>query len=78
MLARIEQTANKHDILIANIAHIGDGTGRRAEATDPAWVVARAAERAPLYAEVASQIIDVDDRSPDEVADLILAGLSAR
>jgi glycolate oxidase len=25
MLARIEQTANKHDILIANIAHIGDG-----------------------------------------------------
>jgi glycolate oxidase len=25
MLARIEQTAHKHDILIANIAHIGDG-----------------------------------------------------
>jgi glycolate oxidase len=25
MLARIEQTANKHHILIANIAHIGDG-----------------------------------------------------
>jgi glycolate oxidase len=25
MLARIEQTAGKHDILIANIAHIGDG-----------------------------------------------------
>jgi shikimate kinase len=60
------------------LAHIGDGAGRRAEATDPAWVAARAKERAPLYAEVASQIIDVDDRSPDEVADLILAGLSAR
>jgi shikimate kinase len=60
------------------LAHVGDGTGRRAEATDPAWVAARAAERAPLYAEVASQIIDVDDRSPDEVVDLILAGLSAR
>jgi shikimate kinase len=60
------------------LAHIGDGTGRRAEATDPAWVAARAAERAPLYAEVASQIIDVDDRSPEEVANLILAGLSAR
>jgi len=60
------------------LAHIGDGAGRRAEATDPVWVAARARERAPLYAEVASQIIDVDDRSPDEVADLILAGLSAR
>jgi len=60
------------------LAHVGDGTGRRAEATDPAWIAARAAERAPLYAEVASQVIDVDDRSPDEVADLILEGLSAR
>jgi shikimate kinase len=60
------------------LAHIGDGTGRRAEATDPAWIAAQARERAPLYAEVASQIIDVDDRSPDEVADLVLAGLSAR
>jgi shikimate kinase len=60
------------------LAHIGDGTGRRPEATDPAWVAARAAERAPLYAEVASQIIDVDNRAPGEIADLILAGLSAR
>jgi shikimate kinase len=59
-------------------AHIGKGAGRRVEATDPAWVAARAAERAPLYSEVASLIVDVDDRSPDEVADLILAGLSAR
>jgi shikimate kinase len=59
------------------LAHIGDGRGRRAEATDPAWLAARAAERAPLYAEVASQVVDVDDRSPDEVAELILAGLSA-
>jgi shikimate kinase/3-dehydroquinate synthase len=60
------------------LAHIGDGTGRRPEATDPTWVAARAAERAPLYAEVASQIIDVDNRAPGEIADLILAGLSAR
>ena len=60
------------------LAHIGDGTGRRAEATDPAWMAARATERAPLYAEVASQVIDVDDRSPDDVANLILEGLSAR
>jgi shikimate kinase len=59
-------------------AHIGRGRGRRSEATDPAWVAARAAERAPLYAEVASLIIDVDERSPDQIAGLILAGLSAR
>jgi shikimate kinase len=58
-------------------ARIANGAGRRPEAADPAWVAARAAERAPLYAEVASQIVDVDDRSPDEVAEQILAGLSA-
>jgi shikimate kinase len=59
------------------LAHIGNGAGRRSEATDPAWIKARAEERAPLYAEVASLIVDGDDRSPDEVVDQILAGLSA-
>jgi shikimate kinase len=57
---------------------VGSGAGRRVEATDPGWLAARAAERAPLYAEVASLTVDVDDLSPDEVTDLILAGLSAR
>ena len=60
------------------LAHIGSGTGRRTEATDPAWITARALERAPLYADVASLTVDVDERSPDEIADLILARLSAR
>jgi shikimate kinase len=59
------------------LAHIGSGAGRRTEATDPAWIAARATERAPLYAQVASQVVDVDDRSPDEIAESILAGLSA-
>ena len=59
-------------------ARIGTGAGRRPEAADPAWGAARAAERAPLYVEVASRIVDVDDRSSDEVAEQILAGLSAR
>ena len=58
-------------------ARVGSGAGRRVEATDTGWLAARAAEREPLYAEVASLIVDVDDRSPDQVADLILAGLSA-
>jgi shikimate kinase len=59
-------------------ARLGSGEGRRPEAADPAWVAARAAERAPLYAEVASQIVDVDDRSPEDVAEQILIRLSAR
>jgi shikimate kinase len=60
------------------IARIGSGAGRRSEATDPAWIAARAAEREPLYEEVASLAVDVDDRSPEEAAELILAGLSDR
>ena len=59
------------------MAHIGNGAGRRVEATDPAWIAVRAAERAPIYTEVASLIIDVDDRSPDSVAGLILDAMSA-
>jgi shikimate kinase len=31
-------------------------------------------ERAPLYAEVASEVIDTDDRTPVEVAEQIVAG----
>ena len=33
-------------------------------------------ERAPLYAEVASEVIDTDDRTPAEVAKQIVAGAS--
>jgi shikimate kinase len=54
---------------------VGTGGGRRAEATDPEWTRRRAHERAPLYASVANQIIDVDDLTPAEVAEKILAGL---
>jgi shikimate kinase len=35
-------------------------------------------ERAPLYAEVASEVVDTDDRSPAEVAAQIVAGRAAR
>ena len=58
-------------------AHIGTGAGRREEATDPAWIAARAAERAPLYSEVATKIVDVDGRSPDDIARQIIDALSA-
>jgi shikimate kinase len=58
------------------IARIGGGAGRRAEATDPAWIRRRAAERALLYADVASQIVDVDDAEPRDVARAILAAIA--
>jgi shikimate kinase len=41
---------------------------------DPAGTVTRLeAEREPLYAEVADRIVDVDNKTPDQIADEILA-----
>lgn len=59
-------------------ARIGRGTGRRQEARDVGWLAARAAEREPLYREVADQVIDVDDRTPAQVAAEILERLEGR
>jgi shikimate kinase len=56
---------------------IASGTGRRGEANDPDWLRKRAREREMLYASVASQIVDVDDRTPAEIAGEILEGLEA-
>jgi shikimate kinase len=56
-------------------ARIGSGQGRRSDATDPEWIRRRDRERAPLYAAIAEQIVDVDDRSPAEAAELILQRL---
>jgi shikimate kinase len=57
------------------LERIGSGAGRRADATDPDWLRKRARERETLYASVASQIIDVDDKAPAAVAGEILEGL---
>jgi shikimate kinase len=54
-------------------ARIGSGQGRRAEATDVDWLTVRAGEREPAYRALADLVIDVDDLSPEEVADAILA-----
>jgi len=54
----------------------GGGKNRRPEAVDPAWLAARAAEREPLYREVADQVIDVDAAVPRLVAAEILARLA--
>ena len=55
-------------------ARVGDGAGRPLLDDDPAAaLVDLNAVRAPLYAEVADIVIDVDDLSPAEVAERILA-----
>jgi shikimate kinase len=57
------------------LRRIGSGAGRRADAADPDWLRARIREREPLYAAVAAQILDVDDATPEELAQRILANL---
>ena len=55
----------------------GPTGGRREDAADLDWLRKRAREREMLYASVASQIVDVDDRSPREVAGEIRERLQA-
>ncbi len=61
------------------LAHrVGDGAGRPLLGEDPGTAMVGLSEaRAPYYREVADAVIDVDDLSPDEVADRVLdaAGL---
>jgi shikimate kinase len=57
---------------------VGDGAGRPLLDDDPAQALVRLNEvRAPLYAEIADIVIDVDDRQPREVAEHILAAVAA-
>ena len=52
---------------------VGDGAGRPLLGDDPAEAMVRLNEvRAPLYAEIADLVIDVDDLSPKAVAAIIL------
>lgn len=55
---------------------VGTGTGRAWLAGDPEGALRHLYDgREPLYAEVATDIVDVDDRTPDEIADRIVAAL---
>jgi shikimate kinase len=54
-------------------ARVGDGVGRPLLNEGPAEALVRLSEvRAPLYAEVADLVIDVDDLDPEAVADRII------
>ena len=58
MLARIEQIASKHDILIASIAHIGDGNLHPLLIAEPGDTAAR--ERAKLaFEEILTDALDL-------------------
>jgi len=60
---------------------VGDGVGRPLLDDDPASALAALDEvRRPLYESVASLVVDVDARTPDEVVEQILAetGLAGR
>jgi shikimate kinase len=55
---------------------VGDGAGRPLLETDPAHAMVRLNDvRAPLYAEVADLVIDVDELRPDDVVQRILGSL---
>jgi len=55
---------------------VGAGVGRAWLGDDPAAALRRlVAERAALYEEVATQVVDVDVLLPDEVAGVVLAAL---
>jgi len=56
-------------------ARIGDGSGRRDDARSAAWLAETAAERSAAFATVADVVVDVDDRSVDEVADAVVDAL---
>jgi shikimate kinase len=60
------------------LERVGSGEGRRHDAVDPDWIRARIRERGPRYAAVASQIIDVDELQPAEIAELIVKALAER
>jgi shikimate kinase len=58
------------------LARIGDGATRPLLAADPAGrLAALAAEREPLYAEVATLAVDTDERTPGQVAATVAARL---
>ena len=53
----------------------GSGRGRRPEALAADWIERTAAERAPMFEDVADFVIDVDKLAPNKVVERILAAV---
>lgn len=56
-------------------SRVGSGGGRRADATDLAWLQARYTERDAVYRRVAAVTVDTDERTSAAVADETLRAL---
>ena len=54
---------------------IGSGAGRRSDATDLRWLEARFRERDDQYRELATSVVDVDERTPDAIVGLIISDI---
>ena len=60
-------------------ARVGAGAGRPLLGDDPAAALAQLYEvRRPVYAEVADVVVDVDDLTPEEAVERILAATGAQ
>jgi shikimate kinase len=58
------------------IERVGDGSGRPWLQPDPVAAIRRLADgRDPLYAEVADLVVDVDNTTVEQVADVVLSSL---
>jgi shikimate kinase len=61
------------------VQRVGDASDRPWLGDDPAAALARlAAVRGPLYAEVATQVVDVDGRTPHDLAAEILTAVDGQ
>jgi shikimate kinase len=61
------------------VARVGTGTGRPLLDGDPATALRTLYEaRRPVYQDLAEVVVDVDDRTPDQVVDAILAARDTR
>jgi shikimate kinase len=56
---------------------IASGAGRRSDAVDESWLAQLSREREPLYADVADDVVDVDDLGVAAIADSVIAALDA-
>jgi HAD superfamily hydrolase (TIGR01509 family) len=69
---RVVWLRGRPETLIRRSAESGLGHRPRFAGDMAGWIKRETEARAPLYAEVATEVVDVDERSPDEVADAIL------
>jgi HAD superfamily hydrolase (TIGR01509 family) len=72
---RVVWLRGRPETLIRRLTQAPSSGDRPTFADDMAsWIRAHAEARAELYAEVARDVVDVDERTPEAVADTILAG----